>query len=529
MTVHSSPDMDELSAHSAEDQHPPPPVEPTPAYTPRPTAVEQTVVRGPPTAAELTSSVLYNAKRFSVSFGGQPNGRTTAQGPEYSKGAKVRGTVRVGEKYMDRVGSVELKIIGTIKLSIHDSGSTNTTFLDHTIRLHPSQPGPSFAPPCPSALSFKWPLPQTYVDTWGQPPTKRTRPLPPTYELTIVDVPGMRARVRYEVVVVVRWKWKGLVGRKESLSTPFTYVPYAPHPHHAHASVISTLKSCPGEWASFTERVPTRSPEVGEIMSSLVLPTPPLHPLSQAIPFHFQLSAECPPPTRRGRRLSISSGTSKLSASKPITTTTTTTTNPAAPKQPNIPIALLAEPAVLRLQIQRQISVDVRGARALRVICGGVGRMERVVLGSRRSGCEVVYEGQVSGPGPSSSSGSNGAPPAYTSLRRTNSLRSVLSAGTTGGASIMGPLPPGVERVKDYEGGKDWFAIAWEGSVTPEKDVLQVGGFRAGGLLIKDFVTLTLVPPTPELSPLRALQQAVPIRCILVSEAEMQAAMSGGW
>ncbi|KAH7334838.1 hypothetical protein B0J17DRAFT_671746 [Rhizoctonia solani] len=522
MTAHSSPDIDELSAHSAEDQHPPPPpldpTEPTPAYTPRPTAVEQTVVRGPPTAAELVSSVSYNAKRFSVSFGGQPVGRTTTQGPEYARGSKVRGTVKVGEKYLNRVGSVELKVIGTIKLSIHDSGSTNTTFLDHTIRLHPTDQGPSFAPPCPEILQFKWQLPATYIDTWGQPPARRTRPLPPTYELTIVDVPGLRARVRYEVVVVVRWKWKGLVGRKETLSTPFTYVPYAPHPHHAHNSVLSTLKSCPGEWKSYTERVPTRSADVGEIMSSLVLPTPPLHPLSQAIPFHFQLSAECPPPTRRGRRLSISSGNSKLSASKATT----------APKPPNnnIPIALLAEPAVLRLQIQRQISVDVRGARALRVVCGGVGKMERVVLGSRRNGCEVVYEGQVSD---SSAGGSSSAPPAYTSLRRTNSLRSILSVGTTGGGSIIGPLPPGVERVRDYEGGKDWFTIAWEGSVTPEKDVLKVGGFRAGGLLIKDFVTLTLVPPTPELSPLRALQQAVPIRCIHVSEAEMQASMSGGW
>ncbi|KAJ1306136.1 hypothetical protein OPQ81_010847 [Rhizoctonia solani] len=480
MTAHSSPDIDELSAHSAEDQHPPPPnstpsepdtTEPTPAYTPRPTSVEQTLVRGPPTAAEFTSSVSYNAKRFSVSFGGQPAGRTAAQGPEYSRGSKVRGTVQLGEKYLDRIGSVEIKVLGTIKLSIHDSGSTNTTFLQHTIRLHPSEQGPTFAPPCPETLPFKWPLPQTYVDTWGQPPGRRTRPLPPTYELTIVDVPGMRARVRYEVVVTVRWKWKGLVGRKESLSTPFTYVPYAPHPQHTHTSVLSTLKSCPGEWACYTERVPTRSPDVGEIMSSLVLPTPPLHPLSQAIPFHFQLSAECPPSTRRNRRLSISSGTSKLSASK---------TTPA-PKPPNnnIPIALLAEPAVLRLQIQRQISVDVRGARALRVICGGVGRMERVVLGSRRGGCEIVYEGQVSG----AAGGSSSAPPAYASLRRTNSLRSIMSVGTTGGASIMGPLPPGVERVRDHEGGKDWFAIAWEGSVTPEKDVLQVGGFKAGGII----------------------------------------------
>ncbi|KAG8755773.1 hypothetical protein FRC11_005797, partial [Ceratobasidium sp. 423] len=218
MTAHSSPDINELSAHSAEDQHPPidsNPTEPTPAYTPRPTSVEQTVVRGPLTAAEYISSVSYDAKRFSVSFGGQPAGRTVAQGPEYARGTKVRGTVRVGHKYLDRVGSVELKVLGTIKLSIHDSGSTNTTFLQHTIRLHPTDQSTTFAPPCPESLAFKWQLPSTYEDVWGQPPRRRTRPLPPTYELTIVDVPGLRARVKYEVVVVVRWKWKGLVGRKE--------------------------------------------------------------------------------------------------------------------------------------------------------------------------------------------------------------------------------------------------------------------------------------------------------------------------
>ncbi|KAG8690349.1 hypothetical protein FRC09_012020, partial [Ceratobasidium sp. 395] len=470
-----------------------------------------------------------------------------------------RGVVHVVDKWRDRIGSVELKVLGTIKLSIHDSGSTNTVFLSHSIRLHPAQSPTSASAStstCPAVLPFKWALPTTYVDTYGNPPTQRTRPLPPSYELTIPGVPGLRARVRYEVEVVVKWKWKGLVTRKESLSTPFTYIPYAPHPQHAHSSVLSTLKTCPGEWACYTERVPTRGPDVGEITSSLVLPTPPLHPLSQPIPFHFQLSADCPPSfsqpsssTQQTRRkLSITSTSSKPPHSPtvprnahahPPTTTTT------------IPIALLAEPALLRLTIQRQISVDVRGARALRVMCGGVGVMERVVLGTGRRvsldpgtgrtmgyearGVQVVYEGQVSdGAGPGS------GPPAYTSgpLRRTNSLRSILSHVSggvgvgvhhTGGGGGVAAAPPGVERVRDWDGGRECFAIAWEGSVVPERDVLRVGGFRAGGLLIKDFVTLTLVPPTPELSPLRALQQAVPVRCIVVSEGDMQAAMSNRW
>ncbi|KAG8779104.1 hypothetical protein FRC12_024634 [Ceratobasidium sp. 428] len=297
MTAHSSPDINELSAHSAQEDllcepveegdndntytpiEPPPspapsyPHTPIPAYTSQPHTTERTVTRGPPTAAELTASIEYTtAKRFRISFGGQPPGRTTTDGPEYARGSKVRGVVQVVDKWRDRIGSVELKVLGTIKLSIHDSGSTNTVFLSHSIRLHPAQPSTSASAPtstCPAVLPFKWALPTTYVDTYGNPPTQRIRPLPPSYELTIPGVPGLRARVRYEVEVVVKWKWKGLVTRKESLSTPFTYIPYAPHPQHAHSSVLSTLKTCPGEWACYTERVPTRGPDVGEITSSV--------------------------------------------------------------------------------------------------------------------------------------------------------------------------------------------------------------------------------------------------------------------
>ncbi|QRV84050.1 hypothetical protein RhiJN_12066 [Ceratobasidium sp. AG-Ba] len=485
-------------------------------------------------ASDNRTNITYEGKRFRITFGAQPPSRTAAEGPEYTRGSKIRGVVRVEEKWREKIAIVELKVLGTIKLSIADSGSTNTAFLSHTIRLYPSATCPASAP-CPGVLSFKWPLPTTYLDTWGNPHTHRNRPLPPTYELTITEVPGLRARVRYEVEAAVKWKWKGLVSRKESLTTPFTYIPYAPHPHHSHTSVLSTLKSCPGEWICHTERVPTRGPDVGEIISSLVLPTPPLHPLSQPIPFHFQLSAECPPnlqstTTNSGRRrLSITS-----TSSKPPRSPTLTRNPHPNPTTTSIPIGLLAEPALLRLTIQRQVSVDVRGARALRVICGGVGRMERVMLGTgRRVSTDGVERGTKDAEYKSTST------PAYTPLRRTNSIRSILThisggvgthhtGGGPGGGGASG-APPGVERVRDWDGGRECFAIAWEGSVVPERDVLQVGGFRAGGLLIKDFVTLTVVPPTPELSPLRALHQAVPVKCIVVSDADMQAAMNGSW
>ncbi|KAG8741626.1 hypothetical protein FRC10_002642 [Ceratobasidium sp. 414] len=127
MTAHSSPDVGELSAHSAqEDPHslthgdndlePPPspapsyPHSPTPAYTSQPHTTERTVTRGPPTAAELTGHVEYTAKRFRVLFGAQQPGRTAAQGPEYARGSKVRGVVHVVDKWRDRIGSVDVKV-----------------------------------------------------------------------------------------------------------------------------------------------------------------------------------------------------------------------------------------------------------------------------------------------------------------------------------------------------------------------------------------------------------------------------------
>jgi len=58
---------------------------------------------------------------------------------------------------------------------------------------------------------------------------------------------------------------------------------------------------------------------------------------------------------------------------------------------------------------------------------------------------------------------------------------------------------------------RDW--AGWEGEVIPSKQI-DVGGFRAAGLMIRDFIILTLIPPDPHTSPLRAHQHAVPVRIV---------------
>ncbi|TFK52174.1 hypothetical protein OE88DRAFT_1368232 [Heliocybe sulcata] len=57
--------------------------------------------------------------------------------------------------------------------------------------------------------------------------------------------------------------------------------------------------------------------------------------------------------------------------------------------------------------------------------------------------------------------------------------------------------------------GPDWISFSGEIRVSPE---IKVGGFKAGGLHVKDCIILSMVPPDPKKSPFRELRQVVPIR-----------------
>ncbi|EPQ51092.1 hypothetical protein GLOTRDRAFT_118131 [Gloeophyllum trabeum ATCC 11539] len=57
--------------------------------------------------------------------------------------------------------------------------------------------------------------------------------------------------------------------------------------------------------------------------------------------------------------------------------------------------------------------------------------------------------------------------------------------------------------------GPDW--ISFSGQITINPDI-KVGGFKAGGLHVKDCIVLSMVPPDPKKSPFVELRQVVPIR-----------------
>ncbi|KAL5527475.1 hypothetical protein ACEPAG_6266 [Sanghuangporus baumii] len=60
-----------------------------------------------------------------------------------------------------------------------------------------------------------------------------------------------------------------------------------------------------------------------------------------------------------------------------------------------------------------------------------------------------------------------------------------------------------------FGGGQDW--AAWSGEIILDRNV-KVGGFRASGLNVKDFIVLSMHPPDPAKSPFTDVRVVVPIK-----------------
>ncbi|KAJ6585315.1 hypothetical protein B0H19DRAFT_1206806 [Mycena capillaripes] len=83
------------------------------------------------------------------------------------------------------------------------------------------------------------------------------------------------------------------------------------------------------------------------------------------------------------------------------------------------------------------------------------------------------------------------------------------------------PLPPVVDFDCDCElttGQCDSCdtsvdTLHWDGELKCDSTV-TVGGFQAAGLIVKDFITLEIIPPKAVLSPLLTIQHAIPIRLV---------------
>ncbi|KAF9510684.1 hypothetical protein BS47DRAFT_1299907 [Hydnum rufescens UP504] len=430
LPVSSSPGSDHSGRAPAPSYHSSLGIGPTPSYTRNVRPTEEVIARG---AATRRLNGVYNkpGKLVSVSLNGQEPNCTL---PMFGRGVLVEGIVTLDAEAARNALQLDITIEGDMKLLIAEGGTITHPLLSVSIPLFYSTTPTT----CSETHPFSCRLPTRFDDSGTQ------RPLPPTYEVNFPGVPGIRAAVRYWMTVrLVRKKiWR----RKELVTVPFKYYPRARPPQPiVGLSFLSSIKSHPEEWSSFTSTIAPRNPRSNaRITSSFVLPSTAVFPMSRKIPFHLQLSLDPPP-----------SSLTPETNPEPASPTKQSTPAPA----PTLISSLLTSQAVVKVTLQRQISVDVRNQRVLKSVVCGEGYMHRVRL--------------------SSNSSTNGE-----------------SSGSTSSSQMS---------------QQDW--AGWEGEVIPSKQI-NVGGFRAAGLTIRDFIMLTLIPPNPQTSPLRAHQHAVPVRIV---------------
>ncbi|KAJ3005395.1 hypothetical protein NUW54_g4356 [Trametes sanguinea] len=95
-------------------------------------------------------------------------------------------------------------------------------------------------------------------------------------------------------------------------------------------------------------------------------------------------------------------------------------------------------------------------------------------------------------------------------LRQSNvDVRNAMVLGTK--TDIWRVDTIGEARFRHSGDGADWLAFVGEICLD---DKVKVGGFKAGGLMVKDFVELSMVPPDPSKAPFREMRLVIPIRLV---------------
>ncbi|KAG8945482.1 hypothetical protein FRC04_000767 [Tulasnella sp. 424] len=639
---HSSSYSSSSSSSSPPDY--PPDSQPPPVYNSRPAPNEDTLLAGavPPPEGIYTK----RSKQIVVALPGQEETVEVGEGdnpkkrPKYGKGATISGVIELKEEgglKLSEVLKVSVQIQGKMKLEIAEGGQTTQLFLDHDINLHdasasaPSTSRTSATSTCPSMLPFSYTLPLTFTeDPPPIPPPPNPGPverqLPPTYSVNYEGIPGVRAEVKYTIKVLVeRKRFLGLK-KVQIIRIPFNYVPRS-RPHlpgpSPLASFIAALKHAPEDWAAFVNDVPRRTDptnrevhhvrdtelQSGEtITSALVLPSTQTFPLTQAIPFHLQLSVSPPsaPPTPSNRTRPLPSRSpSRRPQTAPATSSTFPQHRPPLNQRPtseSIPqstlLSLFADPifsapprgripgraapipaagaivglgegmagdgtmygdprygntgsgdpnsvrgqqqsavcggrqpsrgrggrpqltaagamnelesvddgkkkSYVRVFLQRQVVVTVKGQKVVKTIACGDGRLHRVQLDNPPAFCEHECTNPSEDDAYEQDASSS-----------TSQSQPFLGVQPSSNNSTSPSRPPVPLRSPPRQEQDGVHYIAWEGYVLPSKDVLTVGGFRTSGLWVKDFITLTMIPPDPEHSPLRTLHHAVPVKLV---------------
>ncbi|KAK7049934.1 hypothetical protein VNI00_005364 [Paramarasmius palmivorus] len=208
--------------------------------------------------------------------------------PSYGRNGVVAGTISF--KDTRSILQVQLKFAGKLKLNVSGCNgcSKSVQIINETFTLWTSCSTSPSTSVCPQALPFAAIFPSTFRDGTIE------RPLPPSYEVTYIGIPGLFAKCSYSLEVLIRSRspiWK----RKKSFRLPLHYLPRKrPHqPVLNGQDFLSTVKVLPEEWHQSSSVLKPRFSArdiLAPVNVHFFVPKVRVFGLSDTIPVHVQFS-----------------------------------------------------------------------------------------------------------------------------------------------------------------------------------------------------------------------------------------------
>ncbi|KAJ8520674.1 hypothetical protein ONZ45_g2531 [Pleurotus djamor] len=440
------------------------PSSPAPDYSDEPLSGEERLEHSPrPTRSPPTGVFVKKAGRTQVILNEQEEG---VRVPLYGRHGVISGAIYLENPSI--VEEVTIKLDGKLDLTITEGGSKSHSLVNDSYKLWSRS---SENRTCPGTVTFTLLFPANYQDG------DKERPLPPSYESAFPGVPGLFAKCYYTLTISIakiRHRKMAFFTKTKTIPIRLKYYPRTrPHrPNLTDACLFSTIKAAPEEWHQASAEMQTRpTAKISPIDCHLMVPSAQIFGIQDTIPFHVQLSgpiaslraflphltADVFPLSTIDTASTIDPHVAPPSPTSALSPTTTAVSSSFSLKSKAIRFSTASPPLpkpIIRVFILRQISVEVRGQKAWR-------------------NCNI-------------------------------------------GEGTLTPLPPpaGSRECLVAEGEeKTAMNLDWEGEVRVNKDV-DIGGFNAGKLAVKDFLVLALTPPDPHTSPLLEFQHAHPIRLV---------------
>ncbi|TEB39630.1 hypothetical protein FA13DRAFT_1618864 [Coprinellus micaceus] len=314
--------------------------------------------------------------KYAITLRGQEPGIRT---PWYGRDEIINGFVSIEDP--ERVTSVELLVDGKLDITMAEGFSKVTTLVNASSTLWKrSESSQTY----PGNVEFAFSLPDKY-ESGG-----KHYPLPPSFHEIERDGPQfliIRSAYRIRVSITKAPKNVFTWEKTEHVFLTFDYLPRSRgmEPISTVPGCLANIKSLPNEWYQATRTFPIDShPHLEPVTANLFIPSARVYPMTDAIPFHVQVSGPV-----SSLKVALLSGEADSSPSSPrISPTSSITGSSGKRRSLSIPIprsksptaACLrkCEPKTLRVYIIRQIRAEIRVKKQLKNIIIAEGTLESV-------------------------------------------------------------------------------------------------------------------------------------------------------